>query len=311
MGAGARLIDLADWAAWRWAGRPARCCAPPRPTPRCAVLPPARPRRSAPAGPADPLAAEALAAGRGRRAPAAGRRHLRPSCWPPPALGNALVLVPSAVGARHLALRLRRAGVAAALVPRDWAQARAGATVIGTRAGGLGAVPDLAAVVVLDGHDERWQQEQAPTWHARDVAAERARRAGVPCVLVSPAPSLEALALGRAGVAVRARSNGTGGRWSRSSTGARRTSGAPGCSRPAWSRRCAAAGRVVCVLNRKGRARLLACVRCGEMARCERCDAAVAVDGRRPAGVPPLRHRPAPGVPELRGDGASRTCDRG
>jgi primosomal protein N' (replication factor Y) (superfamily II helicase) len=34
--------------------------------------------------------------------------------------------------------------------------------------------------------------------------------------------------------------------------------------------------RVLCVLNRTGRARLLACAACGELARCERCDAAVA-----------------------------------
>src|SRR5690606_37381078 len=34
-------------------------------------------------------------------------------------------------------------------------------------------------------------------------------------------------------------------------------------------------GRVVCVLNRKGRSRLLACAACGEVARCERCHAAV------------------------------------
>ncbi len=33
--------------------------------------------------------------------------------------------------------------------------------------------------------------------------------------------------------------------------------------------------RVLCVLNRTGRARLLACAGCGELARCERCDAAV------------------------------------
>ena len=33
--------------------------------------------------------------------------------------------------------------------------------------------------------------------------------------------------------------------------------------------------RVVCVLNRTGRARLLACVACGELATCERCGAAV------------------------------------
>ena len=36
--------------------------------------------------------------------------------------------------------------------------------------------------------------------------------------------------------------------------------------------------RVVCVLNRKGRARLLACASCGELARCDRCGAAVALD---------------------------------
>jgi primosomal protein N' (replication factor Y) (superfamily II helicase) len=36
---------------------------------------------------------------------------------------------------------------------------------------------------------------------------------------------------------------------------------------------------VVCVLNRTGRARLLACKACGELARCERCGAAVAQPG--------------------------------
>jgi primosomal protein N' (replication factor Y) len=34
-------------------------------------------------------------------------------------------------------------------------------------------------------------------------------------------------------------------------------------------------GRVLCVLNRTGRAKLLACVACGELARCTVCDAAV------------------------------------
>ena len=35
-------------------------------------------------------------------------------------------------------------------------------------------------------------------------------------------------------------------------------------------------GRVVCVLNRKGRIRVLACRNCGELARCTRCGGAVA-----------------------------------
>jgi primosomal protein N' (replication factor Y) len=46
----------------------------------------------------------------------------------------------------------------------------------------------------------------------------------------------------------------------------------------AQERRSAGGGlrRAICVLNRKGRARLLACAACGELARCERCEAAVA-----------------------------------
>ena len=32
-------------------------------------------------------------------------------------------------------------------------------------------------------------------------------------------------------------------------------------------------GRVVCVVNRTGRSRLLACATCGELARCDRCGA--------------------------------------
>ena len=66
--------------------------------------------------------------------------------------------------------------------------------MVGTRAAAWAPVGGLAAVVVVDEHDEAHQQEQAPTWHARDVALERAHRAGVPCVLTSPCPSLEALA---------------------------------------------------------------------------------------------------------------------
>ena len=93
---------------------------------------------------------------------------------------------------------------------RDGVTRRAGlgagrATVAGARAAAWAPVPDLAAIVVVDEHDEGHKEERAPAWHARDVAIERARRAGVPCVLLSPCPSLEALALGRSGDAVHVR----------------------------------------------------------------------------------------------------------
>ena len=110
--------------------------------------------------------------------------------------GHALIILPSAGEAEELGVRLRRMGVPVAVVPDEWAQARGGATVVGARSAAWAPVVDLAAVLVLDEHDEAHKQEQTPGWHARDVAVERARRAGVPCVLVSPCPSLEALEAG-------------------------------------------------------------------------------------------------------------------
>jgi len=146
--------------------------------------------------------------------------------------------------------------------------------VIGARSAAWAPVPDLAAVVVLDEHDEVHQEERTPTWHAREVAAERARRAGVPCVLVSPSPSLEALAQGRLLTPSRTEERegwpvlqivdrrredlGRSGLWSDALVDALRR-----------------AERSVCVLNRKGRSRFLACRACGDVARCEACDAAV------------------------------------
>lgn len=55
----------------------------------------------------------------------------------------------------------------------------------------LAPVPDLGAVVVLDDDDEALQEERSPTWHARDVAFERARRCGAHAYVVSPAPSVQ------------------------------------------------------------------------------------------------------------------------
>ena len=95
-------------------------------------------------------------------------------------LGDPLVLCARrGPGCPRIADRLDRAGVPTALHPDDWARAAAGGFGRG-RAPGPSAwapVPDLAAIVVLDEHDEVHQEERSPTWHARDVALERARRA--------------------------------------------------------------------------------------------------------------------------------------
>jgi len=268
------LVDLSLWAAWRWAGPRATFLGTASPPTAVRGLPAAAaPVANAAAPVADELAVEAFA----------GRRtllRLPPARDPFPVVfeaarrGPALVLAPSVAQAAHLAIRLRRSGFAVAQHPRDWATAATGAcTVVGARAAAWAPLPRPAAVVVIDEHDEGYQEERAPTWNARDVAVERARRAGIPCVLTSPCPSLEALAA--TPLLTPSRTEERAG-WPVLEIVDRRQE-PPGLG--LFSERLVAlardAERVVCVLNRKGRARLLACTACGELARCEVCESAV------------------------------------
>ncbi|MCU1452526.1 MAG: priA, partial [Acidimicrobiales bacterium] len=157
----------------------------------------------------------------------------------------------------------------------EWARAAAGAVVVGARAAAWAPVAPLGRVVVLDEHDEVYQQEQSPTWHARDVVTERARRSGAPCLLVSPCPSLEALAWGTLVVPSRAEERRG---WPTLTVVDQRTLDpqlGPLFS-PSLVDLLRSPGRVLCVLNRTGRARLLACSACATLVRCEACDAAVA-----------------------------------
>ena len=191
--------------------------------------------------------------------------------------GDALILAPSTSAAAFLAARLRREGHRVALVPQDWALAAAGGCVaVGARGGAWAPRPQLGAVLVTDEGDEAYQEERAPTWNARDVAVERARRAGVPCVLTSACPSLEALAHGP--LEVPSRTEERAG-WPVLDVVDRRPeppgSGLYSSRLVTLAREAEPGARLVCVLNRKGRARLLACAACRELVRCEACGSAV------------------------------------
>ncbi len=269
------VVELTAWGAWRWAGARATLLSTASAEGAVRALPP--PALTPPAPPPTNAVTAAAAA-----ALAGGCRLLRL----PPATdltvvvaviaqrGPTLAVVPSHARAATLAGRLRRAGAGVALVPGDWAQARAGAAVVvGARAAAWGPCPGLAAVVVIDSHDESLAQEQAPTWHAAPVAAERARRAGVPCVWVTPCPTVEQLTaapLVTAGSAVEADG------WGRLELVDRRVDDPRlGLYSERLSQLLRGSERVVCVLNRKGRGRLLASAACGTLASCERCGAAV------------------------------------
>lgn len=264
VGPPAEVVQLAAWAAERWGAprvRPFLVVASP------ATMVPALPaaRRSVRPG---------AAAARG------GVLGTAPLTDPLPVLveqashGPMIVVHPAPAAARAIASRLRRAGLSVALLPEDWAAAAAGVdVVVGGRSAVWAPCPGLASIVVLDEHDESLQDERTPTWHARDVAIERCRRAGAACLLVSPCPTLSALHWADSQV------RRAEGQWPRTVVVDR--SGDEPWRRSLLTSELIAhlrvpGRRVVCVTNTPGRARLLACRRCRALQRCERCDASVA-----------------------------------
>lgn len=281
-GPAGEIFELADWAMVRWAARRVRpFVVAASPLGAVVSLPPAR--RTDAAGrtsaATSPATTDLLAAGGGvLRLPP--RTDVLPALRSAAAVGPTLVVTPTIHAASSLAGRLRRDGLTVAVMPGDWAAAMAGVdVVIGPRSAAWAPCPDLASAVVVDEHDEALQEERSPTWHARDVIVERCRRAGVPHLLISPAPTLVAVetAAGPSGVVhppfVRER-----GGWPLI-TVVDRTDEEP------WKKSLVTSElierirdperTVVCVSNITGRARLMACRSCQSLIRCEQCDAAV------------------------------------
>ena len=199
--------------------------------------------------------------------------------------GGVLILVPSVGWAERLCGRLVRRGYRATT---DWAAARAGwPIVVGSRAAAWAPLPELSAALVLDAHDESYREESAPTYSAVDVVTERARRAGSPCIVTSPCPPT-VVSAGRAVPALPVAAERAG--WSAVERVDRRGADPrSGMFSEEFVRLARAVlddpdavanrGPLVCFYDRTGRARLLACAHCGELAQCTNCGAAVAQDG--------------------------------
>jgi primosomal protein N' (replication factor Y) len=270
------LLALSEWAAVRWAGRRrhfVNAASPERAVPSI----PAPNRTGRIVEPRSPASTRILESG-------GGVLRLPPTSDPKPAimsavaLGPALVVVASLDQAMLVGSALRRAGLTVAVAPHDWAAAAGGVdVVIGGRSAAWAPCPDLAAVVVIDEHDEALQEEASPTWHARDVLIERARREQAPVLLVSPCPTLTALEWGpltrpphqreRDGWPIVDVIDRSGDEpWKRSLLTSELIRHLRDDERT-----------VVCVSNTTGRAQLLACRQCRSLARCERCEAAVAL----------------------------------
>jgi primosomal protein N' (replication factor Y) len=275
----ADVVALTEWIAWRWAG------------PRVAVL-----RSASPPNRVAPISEPASLAGSTapnvtpvrviRRAPLLDRRDMVASLLAD--ARSSIVLVADFGRATALARYLEQAGRRVALVhsatsdaarTEAWRRAALGdVVVVGGRVAALAPVPDLAAAVVVDDADEALQEERSPTWHARDVLRERAVRTHASFAVVSPAPTVEALAMvdgqGEVDTVDASPPDVEAAGWPRVIVVDRREEppGAGLLSETLASTLRNAHGVSVCVLNRRGRFRVLVCDQCRTIVRWDRTD---------------------------------------
>jgi primosomal protein N' len=191
--------------------------------------------------------------------------------------GSLLVLVPTEAWAMRLRGRLEQRGCAVASGDDQWDRMRAGwPVVVGARGTALAPVPLVAGAVIIDADDESYRSSASPTWESVAMLRERCRLDQAPlwCTSMIPSPAL----LDRGGYQ---REEGLVGGWPRVEVVDRRQSDPHEGVLSEVALRAAHqalagddAVAVVVILQRLGTGRLLACAKCGELARCAQCQQA-------------------------------------
>ena len=278
MGVEPELIPLTKWVAERWWGsRRAVLSSASAPRMRGRVVHPRRNRSQEIATDAVSTAAfELFQSGGGLLvvppAMSALAVVLRLAC-----IGPVLVICPSQKMASMGAAFLRRKGLSTALVPDEWDNARGGVDVVfGTRSAVFAPCPDVTAIVVIDEHDELLKEERSPAWDATAVASERARLAGIPFICTSAVPSAQSLFAFSEHIMYVQAENG----WPRIIVV--NLSDVPVAQSLLSSELLEAVGTTgntaVCVLNTKGKARLIVCKSCRHVQACPSCSSLLTYD---------------------------------
>ncbi|MDO4776433.1 MAG: primosomal protein N' [Cardiobacteriaceae bacterium] len=205
--------------------------------------------------------------------------------------GQVLVLVPEIGLVQMMLARLggrlpvpvvaHHSGMTDAQRLASWQAVRAGEAkvLVGTRSAVFAEFADLRGIIIDEEHDLAYKQQDGLRYHARDLAAVRAHRRGIPLLLGSATPSLETLHLLHTG---RARHVRLTGRVEErpmpevviEDVQQAQSVGFMSVNLLRAVRRALKDGeQVLFFLNRRGYAPLLSCEQCGWTAECEACDA--------------------------------------
>jgi primosomal protein N' (replication factor Y) len=98
--------------------------------------------------------------------------------------------------ARFPRVAILHSGLSATQRHRFWQQISSGQAdvVVGARSAIFAPLPRLGIIVVDEEHESSYKQDQAPRYHARDLAIKRSQIENIPVLLGSATPSLESYA---------------------------------------------------------------------------------------------------------------------
>jgi primosomal protein N' (replication factor Y) (superfamily II helicase) len=158
----------------------------------------------------------------------------------------------------------------------EWRRLREGAAqvCVGPRSAVFAPIDDLGLVVVDEEHDASYKHEGDPRYDAREVAAERARRAGALLLIGSATPRAESVHR-VASVRLRARVDERPLPAVHVLDMREQSHALHPLTVAALARVRAARGKAIVLINRRGWSNFLSCRSCGRVWSCPQCDVAL------------------------------------
>ena len=164
----------------------------------------------------------------------------------------------------------------------EWKRARSGEArvVVGTRSAVFAPLPDLGLIVLDEEQESSYKSENAPRYHARDIAKYRCAQSRALLVLSSATPSVESMFFAKSGryhlFTIKNRYNGQAlPQVSIVDLKQELRAGNPGtlsaALRDALKENLDRGEQSILLLNRRGTSRMVVCTQCGAVPECPRC----------------------------------------